>query len=387
MAPGRVFARATKTMTTTPDCQGPELREAPSIEPSHRASLRLLFLAGLFLAVGLWRAGASGLGIWSSSQRNGGVRAVLPVGRGWVAASTYANRLFFASDTKISAVPYHRPLQLFSDRHGGTYVLGLLGHRLDHLGPSGSWQDAVVFPEKVFVTTALAEPNTLWVVWYARKPVKQAEKTAFYMPELATFHWCIQKVRQDRIVGEFTPGLVPFACFNAEWHEETAGIWRLLASENRLFVINDEAETVTSLDKWDGHILWEASTEHRPTGGVIWNDRLVVSSAHAGTVEAYDLSNGKRLWPEPRLIGRGLTDVALVGDEIAATDFVHNRVLFIDPLQGTVARDMPVAGSPRALAPTDGKLLVGFDAVAELVQFNHEGHQDNTWFLPTESDP
>jgi hypothetical protein len=108
---------------------------------------------------------------------------------------------------------------------------------------------------------------------------------------------------------------------------------------------------------------------------------LLVTSAYAGTLEGYRLDDGERVWPQPRAIGRGVTDLTLVGDKIAAADPVHNRLLLLDPSGGTVLQEIRLDGAPRALAPMSGGLLVGLDTAAKVVRFDSVWRQRQIWKL------
>jgi len=344
-----------------------------------------LFLSCLFLTAGIWRASASGLAIWLGPQRSGGVWAVLPLGDGWVAAGTYGNRIYLNDGKKVRTIPYPRPLQVFPDQRGGAYVLGMLATRLDRIEPSGNLRNAVTFPFRFLITSVLAEPGGVWIAWQNRNIIPLRAQGKWAMPEVSAFRWCIKWFPGDLNWMDLHPTYTPLACFKDEWRDETAGIWQLLATDNRLFVVNDEAETVTCIEKQSGRLLWKMATLPRPTGAVIWEDRLLVSSAHAGAIEAYSLSDGQRIWPQPSTIGRGVSGMTLLGDKVAAVDFMHDRVLLLDPSRGTVVKTIQVDGGPRALAPLGDGLLIGLDTVARLVRLDSSWHKERVWDFAAEA--
>jgi hypothetical protein len=346
-----------------------------------------MFLSLVILAIGIWRASGSGLALWLGAQRFGGIRAMLPVASGWLAADVYRNQIYVSQDAQLLAIPYPRPLQFFPDQNGGAYVLGMLASRLDRIDSNGRLREALILPSKFYVRAALAESGGVWMVWHSRRRALKSTKANWYMPEIATFRWCLDWFGGLLDGRRFYPRDRGFACVEEQWHEETAGTWRLLATADRLLVVNDEAETITCLSKETGHLLWKVPTRPRPTAAVIWHDRLLVSSAHADTVDAYRIDDGRSAWAQPASVGRGVADLALVGDQIAAADFVHDRLLLLDPSSGTVANELPVAGAPRSLAALPDGLLVGFDAIAKVVRFDRDWRGARTWDIAAEVNP
>ena len=155
---------------------------------------------------------------------------------------------------------------------------------------------------------------------------------------------------------------------NEVWHEETVGIWHLLRNRDRLYVINDQAESVNCLDAEGGRILWRAATSRRPTGAVIWADRLVVCSAQAGVVEAYRLDNGGRIWSKP--VAPGLSRMIQFDKRLVITNRILDRLHVVDPLDGGLVSEVKVPGAPNAIYAADGKIHVGLDSLNQIVSFD-----------------
>ncbi len=345
-------------------------------ETKRRPHLGRLFLwttLGL-LALGIWRYHASSGALWSLSQRDGGVTDVLALGDRVVAASLWGNRLVSCHDGgSLKFLPYDRPIQLLPDGYEGAYVLGLLSNTVGHLNSAFQIDRRTEFPPSTAITAVLSEPAGVCVVGYDRRRADERPKEVIYLPEISRFRWYVRcftgmlpegDARLDRGGTEYT---------NDRWHEETGGVWRLAATRDRLIVVKDQAETINCLARDSGRLLWQASTGPRPTGAVIWGDRVLVASGQAGTVEAYRLDNGGRVWPQPAEVGRGLAGMALFADKIVMTDVVHNRLVMLDPVSGLVTKELKLDGGPRAMFVDADGLWIGLDSASALV------HLDWAW--------
>lgn len=332
---------------------------------------RLFFiLSMLFLTLGLWQASATGLIQWSSEWRQGGIWDIQTIEGGFVVASLYADKVIVRLNERQKEYDFAKPIRLFSDGKGGVLAVGMHSPRLGHIGPTGEWKGESYFAGQYVVSAALVEKEDAWLVGFRKGRADNRRKKHFYAPEYAVFKWFLMPF-PDRIPRQriHIGGLTSMVIYDhEEWHEESTGIWRMLANQDHLFVVNDLAESVNCLSKGNGALVWRASTPPRPSGAVIWGDRILVCSAQAGVVEAYRLDDGGRIWSRP--FGRGLIDMALFFDKVALVDYVHDRLLLVDPLEGVLVKEVEIGGGPRAIAADGNTLLIGLTVADEVVRLD-----------------
>lgn len=326
------------------------------------------FLAVLLLAGGVAVALDSGSVIWSHAQRTGGINDLIVLRDGFAAARLYRNEISVYCRGRVLTHAYPNPIQLEPDGRGGAFILGLFARQIGRLTPDGQFGVPTSFPYKYVLTGVLAEPDGVWVIGHNKHRLKEKEKDVFYMPEYSRFEWLVYYFERELPRSLLLVRPAPWRYDNEVWHEESAGIWRILATQHHLYVINDQAESIHCLSRRTGEIIWRAATPPRPSGTLLWGDRLVVASAQGGVVEAFRLDNGGRIWRAQ--LGVGPVDMASFAARIAVTDRVNDRLLVIDPIDGGVVKERRLTGAPHALA-TDGlTLLVGLDSTAQVVRLD-----------------
>ncbi len=330
---------------------------------------RLFFyLAVLLLAAAIVVALDNGAVVWSRAQRSGGINDLIVLRDGIAAARLYRNEISVCRRGKVITHAYPNPIQLEPDGRGGAFILGLFARQIGRLSPEGRLGIPTSFPHKYVLTAVLAEEDGVWVIGHNKHRIADKDKDVFYMPEYSRYEWMVYYFEKELPRSLLLVRPAPWKYDNEVWHEESAGIWRVLATQHHLYVINDQAESIHCLDRKVGRILWRAATSPRPTGALLWGDRLVLASAQGGVVEAFRLDNGGRIWRTQT--GAGPVDIAWFEGRIVVADRVHDRLLALDPLDGGIALERRLTGAPHALAADGMTLLVGLDSTAQIVRLD-----------------
>jgi len=321
-------------------------------------------LSGLLLIGGIVAGNSSGFTVWSRSFHQGGIFSLAGTDGTLVAAKFYRDQVQVLARDKLTALNWPKPARVVAG-DGVFYVIGLLNNKVACLTPNGNLRAETEFPANYVITALLPDRKGTWVAGYRKRRIDDRPKEHFFLPEYSRFEWFVEFHERGLPAGPVRFSHAARRFDQQAWHEESGGFWRLLEQGGQLYLINDQAETITCLDKERGRIIWQAATPPRPTGAVIWGDRLLVCSAQGGVLAAYRLDNGGTIWN--KALGRGLADLALFQNKIAISDMIHDRLLLVDPLNGMVVNELGLAGGPHALLSDGDRLAVGLDIADEVV--------------------
>ncbi|MDP8224698.1 MAG: PQQ-binding-like beta-propeller repeat protein [Candidatus Lernaella stagnicola] len=335
---------------------------------------RLLFAVfTALIALLFWRLSVTGEGVASHQARAGEITDIAYLGEQNAVARLRFGEVLISGPGAIKSVAVDRPLQLVPDGKGGLFVVGLLGREVHQLDPDGTVRTVAQFPSSVFVTGVLADRDTIWVAGYFRSRYESRPKKHVYLPEHSQYLWFALSFEDGLPDGRVNVPESPRIRGVTRWHEESGGRWTLLADETRLYIVNDQAETLTAVDKQTGGIVWQQEIDPRPTGALRWRDRILIPSAQAGRVCAHAVDDGRILWQAE--IGAGLTDIAYFGERVFVTDWRRSRLVTLGPENGATETDIHISGSPRYLAVRDGELAVWLSAAGQVVTLNAAGSE------------
>jgi len=346
---------------------------------------RLLFcLALVMFALSLWRAHDTGMNVWSHARRYGGLQQLIQTSDGLAAVQLYRDRVLWIQNSRVDGLSFERPMRLVPDGEGGVYVLGMLSSKVGRILPDGVRGNDTVFPANYCITALLPEDDGVWAAGYRLGLAEDEAKDIFYFPEYHKHEWFLQWFPGKLPSGEVR--LRDAIRFEDEvWHEETAGNWHLLATHDRLLVVNDQAESIHCLTRSGDHVIWRAATKKRPVAAVRWGDRLIVASGQSGVVEAFRLDNGGHLWSMN--VATGLVDMIVADNVLIAADRAHDQLIVIDPLEGKVVREVDLAGGPHGLLLDGGNLVIGLDSANRLVWLNRKFKTEKQLDLAAEVRP
>jgi hypothetical protein len=331
---------------------------------------RFFFVTFLLLALaGTWRFATTEDATWSLAVRHGQITDLDSTKGRLVFTRLLADEVAVVREDWEVTFPAHRPVRLVSDGHGGHYVLGLLSNEVTHLGSQGEMLGVTTFPESVFITGLMAEAKLVWVTGYFKSRYEERPKKYIYLPEYSRYLWFVQRINYVLTPGDQQIPERPSIHGVTRWHEESGGSWLILGDYRALFVVNDQAETLTRVDGVGESILWTSPTAPRPTAALQVGERILVLSSQGGVAQMFNTETGG-LEAEVK-VGEGVTDVALFGEGLVFSDWRHNRLVVADST-GLPIETIALPGGPRSLSAEGDSLWVALDAANELVQLNRD---------------
>lgn len=340
-----------------------------NLRRSIEGRLGFLFLVLLLGAVA-WRAADRGTVVWSEFTRAGEPGDIAVAGQTIAIAKTADDRVQVIDGESSTDVEFPRPLRLAPDGTGGWYVAGLLSAELGHINPRTGEFSLTEFPSGVVIAGVVAVARDIWVAGYFRHRVDNVDKKYIYLPEYGDYRWFAVRYSGGVPAGRAVIAPKPDISGTVEMHEESGGAWLLLADADAVFVVNDQAETLTRIGQRNQQVEWSVQTPARPTAAVLLDDVVLIASARDGVIEALDGLDGARRWRAD--VPRGITDMVLFDGRVILCDWRGDRLSLFDVAKRSAVSQRRLAGGPRRLVADGEALWVLLSTANEVVRLDRE---------------